>query len=239
MDVIPVIDLKGGVVVHARRGERDRYRPIETPLAATSDALDVARGLMAIHPFGTVYVADLDAIAGSGDNDGVIARLRAALPGVTLWVDNGIAERGAAEAWLARHLGDLVIGSEAQTDVVLARALRDHPRVVLSLDFRDAALGPPALLQDPAGWPNRVIVMTLARVGSDAGPDTDRLRAIRAKAGARAVYAAGGVRHRGDLVTLRDAGIAGALVASALHARRLTGADIEAVQAGQTVQVSR
>src|SRR5262249_28667380 len=161
------------------------------------------------------------------------------LPGVTLWVDNGIAGRDAAETWLAWNLGDLVIGSEAQTDATLARALSADPRVVLSLDFRDAGLGPAALLQDPACWPKRVIVMTLARVGSDTGPDTDRLGAVRAMAGTRAVYAAGGVRHRGDLVTLRDAGIAGALVASALHARRLTGADIEAVRAGQTVQVSR
>jgi phosphoribosylformimino-5-aminoimidazole carboxamide ribotide isomerase len=229
MQVIPVIDLKGGLVVHARRGERDRYRPIDTPLAAGSAPVDVARGLLSVHPFRTLYIADLDAITRQGDNQAVIRQLRAQLPGVRLWVDNGIADRAAAEAWLAHDLGDLVIGSEAQADAALMRQFQDDARAVLSLDFRDAALGPRELLE-PVCWPQRVIVMTLARVGSGAGPDLDRLRAVRAAAGSRAIFAAGGVRNRHDLVALKQAGIAGALVASALHAEQLCGAEIEALQ---------
>src|SRR5262245_5294767 len=100
MDVIPVIDLKAGQVVHARRGERARYAPIATPLAPTSDPLDVARGLLAIHPFPALYVADLDALMGSGNNRAALARLRAAFPRLTLWVDSGIADAETAEAWL-------------------------------------------------------------------------------------------------------------------------------------------
>ena len=34
MEIIPVLDLKGGVVVRARMGERHLYAPIVTPLAA-------------------------------------------------------------------------------------------------------------------------------------------------------------------------------------------------------------
>ena len=40
MDVIPVIDIKNGQVVHAQGGRRDSYRPIQTPLSATSDPAD-------------------------------------------------------------------------------------------------------------------------------------------------------------------------------------------------------
>jgi phosphoribosylformimino-5-aminoimidazole carboxamide ribotide isomerase len=229
MQVIPVIDLKGGLVVHARHGERDRYRAIETPLAQGSAALEVARGFLSVHSFRTLYIADLDAITGQGDNLAVINQLRAQLPDVRLWVDNGIADRVAAEAWLARDLGDMVVGSEVQTDAALMRHFKQDPRVVLSLDFREAALGPPELLE-PACWPQRVIVMTLARVGSGAGPDLERLRAICAAAGARDIFAAGGVRNGTDLVALKHAGIAGALVASALHAVQLCGADIAALQ---------
>src|SRR5262245_9451555 len=69
MEVIPVIDLRGGVVVRARMGQRDHYRPIETPLSATSDAVDVTRGLLSLFPFRTLYVADLDAIERTGNND--------------------------------------------------------------------------------------------------------------------------------------------------------------------------
>jgi phosphoribosylformimino-5-aminoimidazole carboxamide ribotide isomerase len=68
--------------------------------------------------------------------------------------------------------------------------------------------------------------MTLARVGSGAGPDFDRLAEIRAAAPDRALYAAGGVRGADDLAALNRLGVGGALVASALHDGSLTGADL-------------
>ncbi len=225
MEVIPVIDLKGGVVVHARRGERALYRPIETPLATGSAPEAVLAGLFAVFPFRTVYVADLDAIAGGAGHDAVLADLAARFPGVTFWVDNGIGTEAAARAWLARHPGVLVIGSESQGDSTLLAALAGERRVVLSLDFRgEDFLGPAAILTETALWPVRVIAMTLARVGGGAGPDFARLAEITARAEGRAVYAAGGVRDAADLAALAAAGIAGVLVASALHSGALDGA---------------
>jgi phosphoribosylformimino-5-aminoimidazole carboxamide ribotide isomerase len=231
MDIIPVIDLKGGVVVHARKGERAHYRPMISPLAATCDPLDVVRGLLSVYPFRTLYVADLDAIARAGDNRAALRRLRAALPSLRLWVDNGMADRSAAAAWLGAGLSDIVIGSEAQTDCGLVRGLAHDPRVMLSLDFRgDTFQGPPDLLAEPSSWPRNVIAMTLARVGSGEGPDLARLCAIRDAAPAHRIHAAGGIRDAHDLEVLAAAGIAGALVASCLHDGRLRGPDIEKLQ---------
>jgi phosphoribosylformimino-5-aminoimidazole carboxamide ribotide isomerase len=227
MEIIPVIDLKDGVVVHARRGERDRYRPLATPLAPSSGPVDVVRGLLSLYPFGTVYVADLDAIMRRGHNDAVVRQLGDAFAGVTFWVDNGIADLPAAEQWLAAELGHLVLGSESQTGVEAARRLAADRRVILSLDFRgDAFQGPAALLAEPEAWPQRVIAMTLARVGSGAGPDLERLRTVRTAASHRAVYAAGGVRDVDDLRALQGLGLAGVLVATALHEGRLRGTDM-------------
>jgi phosphoribosylformimino-5-aminoimidazole carboxamide ribotide isomerase len=227
MEIIPVIDVMGGVVVRARMGQRDRYRPIATPLSATSDPVDVARGLLAVHAFKTLYVADLDAIAGSEDNRAALVRLKAEFPQLTLWVDNGICERGRAQRWLAAGWGNLVLGSETQVDAGLVRHFAGDTRVALSLDFRGPSFhGPPELLDETDGWPQTVIAMTLARVGSGAGPDLDILASIRDAAPDRQVYAAGGVRDNADLVTLKRAGIAGALVASCLHDGRLSGSDI-------------
>src|SRR6476661_5491265 len=101
MQIIPVLDLKDGTVVRAQMGERDRYRPIKTPLAPSSDPVDVARGLLSVHPFQTLYIADLDAIEGRGNNEVALGRLRQAFPQLALWVDNGIAGRASALAWLA------------------------------------------------------------------------------------------------------------------------------------------
>jgi uncharacterized protein related to proFAR isomerase len=181
----------------------------------------VTRGLMRLGPFATLYIADLDAIRGRGDNFVALARLRQAFPEVELWVDNGAATAAMVEA--TERYGASVLGSESQRDAAL---LASRPDALLSLDFRGEAFqGPPELLARPELWPNRVIVMTLHRVGGGAGPDLDRLAAIRARAGGRRIYAAGGVRDGADLATLKAAGAAGVLVASALHDGRIVRTD--------------
>jgi phosphoribosylformimino-5-aminoimidazole carboxamide ribotide isomerase len=227
MEIVPVIDLKGGVVVRAKHGHRPSYRPIETPLSKTSDALDVVAGLLSLHLFRTLYVADLDAIAGTGDSGTILDRIARKFPKLALWVDNGCCERQAADRFLTRRLGSsLVLGSESQRDAKLVRSLHQDPRAILSLDFRgDRFLGPEPLLAEPDAWPNRVILMTLARVGSGAGPDIDRFGEISRRAGPRRIYLAGGVRDGGDLAAAKACGAAGILVASALHDGKLGAAD--------------
>ena len=227
MRVIPVIDLMGGVVVRAQGGARATYRPIQTPLAAGAQAGDVVAGFLRLHPFEEVYVADLDAIEGRGDHDALVGDLAARFPAASFWVDRGAGSLPQAQQWLARNAGHLVIGSESQRDLALLAALREHPRIALSLDFRgDAFLGPPGLLASPALWPRRVIAMTLARVGGGGGPDLARLGRVIAAAGGREVIAAGGLRDSGDLRALAQAGAAGVLVASALHDGRLGAAEL-------------
>jgi phosphoribosylformimino-5-aminoimidazole carboxamide ribotide isomerase len=230
LQAIPVIDLMGGKVVRARMGDRAAYRPLESPLSPTSDAVDVVRGLLSVHPFRTLYVADLDAIQGAGDNLPALSRIRAEFPRLPMWIDNGAADAAALEALIGADLGIPVIGSESQRDSALIAQRRDLSEVVLSLDFRgDAFQGPAEILAEPALWPKRAIVMTLARVGSGAGPDLERLTAIRSIAGGREIYAAGGVRDPADLKALKAAGAAGALLASALHEQRIVGADLQAI----------
>jgi phosphoribosylformimino-5-aminoimidazole carboxamide ribotide isomerase len=230
LQVIPVIDLKGGEVVRARMGDRASYRPLRSPLSPTSDPVDVARGLLAVYPFPTLYVADLDAIQGNGDNFAALRRIRSEVPALRMWIDNGAADPAALEALIGADLGEAVIGSESQRDGALIARHKDSMRVVLSLDFRGRAFqGPEEILAEPGRWPRRVIVMTLARVGSGAGPDLKRFAAIRSIAEEREIYAAGGVRDGADLSALKAAGAAGALIATALHDGRVGRADLAAV----------
>jgi phosphoribosylformimino-5-aminoimidazole carboxamide ribotide isomerase len=228
LQAIPVIDLMDGEVVRARMGDRASYRSLESPLSPTSDPVAVVRGLLAVYPFPTLYVADLDAIQRNGDNFPALRRIRAKFPGLQMWVDNGAADAAALEAVIGAGLDAPVLGSESQRDSALIAQRRDSRQVVLSLDFRgDAFQGPAEILAEPGLWPQRVIVMTLARVGSSAGPDLKRFAAIRSIAGAREIYAAGGVRDAADLSALKAAGAAGALIATALHERRIVRADLE------------
>lgn len=228
MEVIPVIDIKGGQVVHAQGGRRDLYRPIRTPLSPTSAPADVATGLLDRFPFRRLYIADLDAIERRAPNAAAIQSIMLAIPSVELWIDNGTADAATARSWLARCPHSLVIGSESQAGLDTIGVLHGEDRVLLSLDFRGEAFqGPAELHHTAASWPTRVIVMTLARVGAATGPDTQRVAAIVARAQGRAVFAAGGVRGSEDLHMLSHAGAAGVLVATALHTGALTAHDLE------------
>lgn len=233
MEVIPVIDLKVGDVVHARRGDRDSYRPIRSDLCRGSAPVDVVAGLLAVFPFRTLYVADLDEIQGRGSNARAIRAVRKAFPDLRLWVDNGLHQAMDCRAWLSQDLGDLVLGSEAQQDAAIFDALsadETRRRLVLSLDYKDGRfLGPPELLRARRAWPDRIIAMTLSRVGSRDGPDLELLQRWRDDAPDKKIFAAGGVRGGEDLLALADCGISGVLVATALHERRIGEAEIAAV----------
>jgi phosphoribosylformimino-5-aminoimidazole carboxamide ribotide isomerase len=232
IEVIPVLDLKGGAVVRARHGLRHSYAPIVTKLARTSAPVDIAAGLLTVHPFRTFYIADLDRIELRGGHEQSLAALGAAFPSLNFWVDAGVRDAKEAYSWLARYpRAHLVLGSETLKSLEVLADLAENDRVILSLDFRgDSFVGPKALYDAPHLWPKRVIIMTLARVGGDAGLDMDRLLEVKRRAPNVMLYAAGGLRGAFDLMWLDQIGISGVLVASALHDGLLTGADLAAAE---------
>ena len=232
MRIIPVIDIRNGVVVRAIAGRRADYRPLVSRLTRAATPVATVRDLMAFYPFDTLYIADLDAIEGRGDNRSAIHAIGECFPTLELWVDPGLRHASEAPRWRDQKNLRLIAGSESLATLDELRALNASGECILSLDFQGACfLGDPALLEANGLWPTRIIVMTLARVGGDAGPDITRLSEIIARAGSRAVYGAGGVRTTEDLAMLTTTGAAGALLSSALHDGRLTADDLVAFEA--------
>lgn len=219
MEIIPVIDLLNQDVVHAKRGERQHYRPIQSPLCVSSAPLDIVAAILELYPFKSLYIADLDAIQGRGHHRETIQQIRQRYPALHLWVDAGIADRDALAPWQSLEL-DMVIGSESIANIDQYIALRETlgSRMILSLDFGiEGFRGPDELLTQAQAWPERVVVMTLARVGSAEGPDLETIGAIKDKRPGCRIFAAGGVRNAFDLDNLESMEISGALVASAIH----------------------
>ncbi|MGF6674137.1 HisA/HisF-related TIM barrel protein [Paraburkholderia tuberum] len=241
MQVIPVLDLLDGQVVRAVRGERSAYRPIQSRLVATSDPLATARALLEASGARTLYIADLGAILQRGAHASTLAALRAALPGIELWLDAGFADYASMRALFERiddaidqhdspaagsHLATLVpvFGSETLRDIhALHAAQRAGLAPILSLDHRAGELlAAPALDRSSARWPSRVIAMTLDQVGSYAGPDLATFERVRAQAAAHTtLIGAGGIRNRDDLAAAARTGASAWLVASALHDRQI------------------
>ena len=226
MTLIPVIDLLKGQVVRGVRGDRQAYRPIESALCASSDPCTVARMLVDHCAAHQLYVADLDALMGGVAQREVLSALLAALPGIELWLDAGFADAAAAfelTQQLAPHTARIVpvFGSESlrsRAELEDCHARFGAAGAVLSLDRRDGhRLDPAGCWEAASLWPQRVIVMTLERVGSGAGPDLQTMAEMRATAPTTTLIGAGGVRTPADLARAQEAGASAWLVASALH----------------------
>ena len=228
MTLIPVIDLLRGQVVRGVRGDRQAYQPVTSALCASSDPVTVARILCEHCNARQLYVADLDALMGGAAQSDVLRRLLLALPHIEFWVDAGFADAAGANA-LLEELQTLaarvvpVFGSEslASPEALQACFAPWDPvgaRSVLSLDRRAGQhLDAAGCWNAVVSWPQRVIVMTMERVGSGAGPDLETMRELRRKAPTASLIGAGGVRSEDDLKRATETGADAWLVASALH----------------------
>jgi phosphoribosylformimino-5-aminoimidazole carboxamide ribotide isomerase len=244
--VIPVIDLLSGQVVHARAGQRDSYAPIQTPLVQGSDPEPVLQALLSRSKAKTAYIADLDGIMHGHMQWSLINQLAACFSDITLWLDAGFTSFEDAHSAIQIQNQKECMSSASESDVqgsVLKKSMQfptllpvlgtesllglenlshQAQHSVLSLDFGPEGFrGDPRWLSHPEHWPDRVIVMSLAKVGVGAGPDIEHLQSALDKANQLdrppQIFAAGGVAQHHAL-QLAQLGISGALVASALHA---------------------
>ena len=234
MQIIPVIDLKGGQVVHAVRGDRKHYQPIHlnSGLTASSAVDAVMAGFLNLYPFDTFYIADLDAITGNGA-DGhcrLIASLLDRYPHIHFWIDNGTQYSGLGSCRPPNY--KTVIGTESQQAQPYPTSREANRDFILSLDFKQRQpSGHPAWFTDAGLWPEDIIVMTLNRVGGQAGPDFDKLSEFCTAYPAKNFIASGGIRDDSDLLRLVEMGIGAALLATALHGGALSGSEIGKLQA--------
>lgn len=242
MRVIPVIDLRGGLVVRGVAGKRETYRPVESRLCAGATPRDVADAFRTHFGLDELYIADLDAILDARPHIAVWQELHRA--GFSLWIDAGVRSEADAAQVLAAGGSAAIVGLETVPGPELLRRLClrfGADRIVFSLDL---AQGRP--LGDTSGWTSpdpheigaeaieagvrRMIVLDLAAVGVGEGPASLALCGrLRDSFPELSLVTGGGIRGGGDLARVRSAGADGVLVATALHHGGMTRADIDVV----------
>ena len=241
--IIPVLDLKGGQVVHAVAGNRQHYQPIQSVLA--EEAIPAVVALAFFQKLGTreVYVADLDAIAGAEPADSAYQSISDA--GLRIWLDAGI--NSIEEFRRVRSLAGpakphrLILALESLGPQELREIAQYAPteELVFSLDL---CHGQPITSQ--SGWRAKTpleilasavdlgietaIVLDLADVGTGCGLSSLGLyHQIRQHFPSVRLVPGGGIRGTEDLTTLSRIGCWGALVASAIHQGNIVASDIE------------
>lgn len=248
MQLIPVLDLMGGVVVRGIAGQRDRYEPNRSRLVDSDDPVATCRAFIDRFAPEWIYVADLDAILGKAPQQEVLRQLRR--QNVSLAVDAGVDSPSAAEPLLEAGIERIIVGLETLPDFSLLEAFVSRfgaERITFSLDLKSG--------QPLKTWPGlttaenlvraalkcgvrHLIVLDLAGVGRFQGVGTVGLcRRIRGFSESEAtepqsvrphsrepltIWTGGGVRSIDDLRELAREPIDGVLIASALHEGQIT-----------------
>ena len=233
MILYPAIDLKDGQCVRLLRGEMD---------AATVFGDDPAAQAASFQSAGCqwVHLVDLNgAFAGHSVNG---AAVEAILERITVpaQLGGGIRDMGAIEAWLAKGIARVILGTAAVREPVLVReAARAFPgRVAVGIDARAGMVA-------VQGWAETtdITALDLARKFEDAGvaaliyTDIDRDGAMQgpnveataalARAVSIPVIASGGVSSLDDLRALKECGapLDGAISGRALYDGRINLAE--------------
>jgi phosphoribosylformimino-5-aminoimidazole carboxamide ribotide isomerase len=222
--VIPSLDLSGGRVVRLVRGDFGR----ETTYAESEEEALALAGRLARAGARRLHVVDLDGARGTGDNRPLVERLVGEAR-LEVQVAGGVRSPADAAAWLESGAAAVVMGTAAvRQPERLAETAAAYPgRVLAALDVRDGrpavqgwleveetALG--ALLRRWGAAPLAGVVLTsVDRDGTLAGPDLDLLREALA-ASAHPVAYSGGVRSLEELRALEAAGAAAVILGRSL-----------------------
>jgi len=234
MEIIPVLDLFGGVVVRGVGGRRDEYRPIQSLLTTDPSPTAVLDAFLDRLSVQTVYVADLDAIIHGEPNLALISEL--ARRPVELMGDSGVTSVLQAQSLCDAGVTRIIAASESLPDAAMLRELIDRfssESIVFSMDMKG---GEPVVAADELksmdqsqivmkaaqAGATQFLLLDLADVGEANGVRTLPLLArLRTELPACWFAVGGGVRSMNDVFAAQQAGADAVLVASALHDGRI------------------
>ena len=207
-------------MVHATGGDRSRYRHLKGSFLKKSEPHHVVLQLLKTIPFRTLYIADLDAIEGRKPHYASIAKISEYLDGIaSIWLDSGIRYRKDLENF-SKITGILpVVGSETIAQPIHPE---DCPTFVLSLDFIQGQLlckdpGLKKHLLNPQCWPERVLLLSLDRIGTCINPNPLHYQWIKQHTASHSMFVGGGIGNTKILPTLAAYGARGVLVGTALY----------------------
>lgn len=225
MIIYPTMELRNGKCVTLNRGR------LEEPSIYHVDPVETAAGWAAAGA-DWIHITDFDAVAGTGNNDALIAEIIRRTP-ASVQLAGGFRSRERVAHWIDRGAARVVLGTlparDPETVKLLAREFPDQ--IVLALDVwrgqlmtdgwtNPAAITPEAFLASFAGDPLAAVLIT--DIDSDIDEVDAHLSSLTGLAGQtrHAVIASGTVRMADDVARLKYAqNIAGALIGRALFSR--------------------
>jgi len=220
MKLILAIDLKEGLVVQGKSGNRGEYFPLDWGISPSAEP----HAYLSVMKPRYLYVADLDRICKYGDQTELIQSF---IPMVSeLYVDRGAV---GPEDYLEHPIRSIV-GTET-----IRVPLNTFHGEFLSLDIINGKVLPDA--KDPLSFIKEVdslsfdgyLIMNISGVGTESGVDVEKLKKIRS-ATKKPLFYGGGISSMDDLKMLMECGFDAVIVTTAVHKGKIP---LELLQKGE------
>ncbi|NYT01014.1 MAG: hypothetical protein GKB99_04755 [Methanocellales archaeon] len=231
MIIIPVMDIKSGIVVHAKAGDRKKYGPINSVLTASTNPIEVANEFKKLGAR-ELYIADLDAIEKRCSNLGLVSEIKKL--GFDILLDSGISI--ARDAKDLSDVGDVVVGTETLKSLDELAKMTAMCEIVLSIDFKGdnlltrmdefVGLGAKDIIKIFSSYDiKKIIYLDLKRVGTSCGMVEERIEKM-VRSTSIPLLVGGGINDISDIRRMEKIGVSGVLVATAIHNGKITKEDI-------------
>jgi len=233
MKIIPVIDILNKKAVHAKGGKRSEYKSLKSPLFSSDDPINIAITLEKLG-FKEIYLADLDSIINHNTNFEICEQIRDSSK-IELIVDAGVNNKELATYLFNRNVKKVIIGTETLTSMSFLKdavQLFGNSRIVVSLDLQGEKMLANFNLGDikhpfdffktiEAFGVSQIIILDLMRVGCELGVNTQLIKKIVEKFSID-VFVGGGVGSVSDLIELKNLGVSGVLLGTALYSEKIS-----------------
>ena len=224
MRIIPVLDVKDGLAVSGKSGNRETYKPLKNVFHHTSKPIKIAEALKKAGA-SEIYVADLDYIERRGSNIKIVDKINRIVP---VMLDCGAHDmKGVSKALLVANKVIVATETLRNIDDLYEIYCRVNPeRIILSIDFQNdrilskhLKLNYQVLRKHLEEWrPSEIILLDLSKVGTEKGINKTLINKF-ISIEASVIYG-GGITNK-DLEDLEKTGVDRILVGTALYSGKM------------------
>ncbi len=227
--IIPVIDILNSKAVHAKKGERTKYKPLKSYLFQSSNPVEIIRILRKKYNFELFYIADLDSIMKKAPNFQILKEILK-ISNIDFILDPGIVDLEDISNFLRFRIKNLILGLETIKNFkTISQSLQilNQNNIIISIDMYNGQIlsnakdiktqSPIKLIKkfESLGI-KKIILLDLFRVGQKIGGIPQLYLDILHNFNGD-VYVGGGIKNYIDILNIREQNFSGVLIATALY----------------------
>ena len=227
--IIPVIDILNSKTVHAKKGERTKYKPLKSYLFQSSNPVEIIRILRKKYNFELFYIADLDSIIKKAPNFQILKEILK-ISNIEFILDPGIVDLEDISNFLRFRIKNLILGLETIKSfktIIQSLQILNQNNIIISVDMYNGQIlsnakeiktqNPIKLIKkfESIGI-KKIILLDLFRVGQKIGGIPQLYLDILHNFNGD-VYVGGGIKNYTDILKIKEQNFSGVLIATALY----------------------